>query len=205
MRSEPRWRPASGVPCFSADRLRQDPDGGAYHPARARQGKARGLRVPALSLIDYTVAAFEAEDIHAIGVMQGIHERTDRDQPVQVCSVQTLARRKRPKVDLVLVDEANQLHREIFRWMRDCPNIPFVGLSATPWTRGLGKYYDDLIVAATAADLIRDGFLACFKTFAPSEPDRAGVKTIAGDFHEGELADCDGPLRRDRRCHRDLD
>jgi superfamily II DNA or RNA helicase len=89
--------------------------------------------------------------------------------------------------------------------MRDCPNIPFVGLSATPWTRGLGKYYDGLIVAATAADLIRDGFLACFKTFAPSEPDRAGVKTIAGDFHEGELADCDGPLRRDRRCHRDLD
>jgi len=62
-------------------------------------------------------------------------------------------------------------------------------LIGTPWTRGLGKYYDDLIVAGTAADLIRDGFLACFKIFAPSEPDLAGVKTIAGDFHEGELAD----------------
>jgi DNA repair protein RadD len=145
--------------------------------------------VPALSLIDQTVTAFEAEGIHCIGVMQGNHERTDRAQPVQVCSVQTLARRKRPAVDLVLVDEAHQLHREIFQWMKDCPDIPFIGLTATPWTRGLGKHYDDMIVAATTADLIRDGFLSRFKTFAPSEPDLAGVKTVAGDFHEGELAD----------------
>jgi DNA repair protein RadD len=153
------------------------------------KGKRVAFTVPAISLIDQTVAAFEAEGIHSVGVMQGIHERTDRDQPVQVCSVQTLARRKRPEVDLVLVDEAHQLHREIFQWMKDCPGVPFIGLSATPWTRGLGKYYDDMIVAATTADLIRDGFLSQFKTFAPSEPDLAGVKTVAGDFHEGELAD----------------
>jgi DNA repair protein RadD len=103
--------------------------------------------VPVLSLIDQTVAAFEAEGIHCVGVMQGAHERTDRDQPVQVCSVQTLARRKRPEVDLVLVDEAHQQHREVFRWMKDCASIPFIGLSATPWARGLGKYYDGLISA----------------------------------------------------------
>jgi DNA repair protein RadD len=153
------------------------------------KGKRVAFTVPAISLIDQTVAAFEAEGIHSVGVMHGIHERTDRDQPVQVCSVQTLARRKRPEVDLVLVDEAHQLHREIFQWMKDCPGVPFIGLSATPWTRGLGKYYDDMIVAATTADLIRDGFLSQFETFAPSEPDLAGVKTVAGDFHEGELAD----------------
>ena len=153
------------------------------------KGKRVAFTVPALSLIDQTVAAFEAEGIHCIGVMQGIHERTDRDQPVQVCSVQTVARRKRPDVDLVIVDEAHQLHREIFRWMKDSPSIPFIGLSATPWARGLGKYYDDLIIAATTAGLIRDGYLSPFVAFAPSEPDLAGVRTVAGDFHEGELAD----------------
>jgi DNA repair protein RadD len=152
------------------------------------KGKRVAFVVPALSLIDQTVAAFEAEGIHCIGVMQGAHDRTDETQPVQVCSIQTIARRKRPAVDLVLVDEAHQLHRKIFRWMKDCPNIPFIGLSATPWTRGLGRHYDDLITAATTADLIRNGFLSHFKTFAPSEPDRAGVKTVGGDFHEGELA-----------------
>ena len=60
---------------------------------------------------------------------------------------------------------------------------------ATPWSRGLGKYYDDLIIAATTSDLIRDGFLSDFVAFAPSEPDLANVSTIAGDFHEGELAE----------------
>src|SRR3984885_7645030 len=153
------------------------------------KGKRVAFTVPAISLIDQTVAAFEAEGIDCIGVMQGVHERTDRDQPVQVCSVQTIARRKRPDVDIVLVDEAHQLHREIFRWMKDCPDIPFIGLSATPWARGLRKYYDDLIIAATTADLIRDGFLSPFIAFAPCEPDLAGVRTVAGDFHEGELAE----------------
>ena len=81
------------------------------------------------------------------------------------------------------------MHQEIFRWMKDSPSIPFIGLSATPWARGLGKYYDDLIIAATTADLIRDGYLSPFVAFAPSEPDLAGVRTVAGDFHEGELAD----------------
>ncbi len=153
------------------------------------KGKRVAFTVPALSLIDQTVAAFEAEGIRCLAVIQGNHERTDRDQPVQVCSVQTVARRKRPDVDLVIVDEAHQLHREIFRWMKDCPAIPFIGLSATPWARGLGKYYDDLIIAATTADLIRDGYLSPFVAFAPSEPDLANVRTVAGDFHEGELAE----------------
>jgi DNA repair protein RadD len=152
------------------------------------RGKRVAFVVPALSLIDQTVAALEAEGISCIGVMQGIHERTDRDQPVQVCSIQTIARRKRPDVDLVIVDEAHQLHREIFHWMKECPHIPFVGLSATPWARGLGKYYDDLIIAATTGALIGDGYLAPFAVFAPSEPDLADVRTVAGDFHEGELA-----------------
>jgi DNA repair protein RadD len=150
--------------------------------------KRVAFTVPAISLINQTVAAIEAEGIHCVGVMQGIDERTDREQPVQVASIQTLARRKRPDVDLVIVDEAHQLHREVFRWMKDCPQIPFIGLSATPWARGLGKYYDDLIIAATPADLIRDGYLSPFVVFAPSEPDLADVRTIAGDFHEGELA-----------------
>jgi superfamily II DNA or RNA helicase len=68
------------------------------------KGKRVAFTVPALSLIDQTVAAFEAEGIRCIGVVQSTHERTDRDQPVQVCSVQTVARRKRPDVDLVIVD-----------------------------------------------------------------------------------------------------
>jgi DNA repair protein RadD len=153
------------------------------------KGKRIAFTVPALSLIDQTVEALEAEGIDTLGVLQGIHPRTDREQPVQVCSVQTLARRRRLDVDLILVDEAHQHHREIYRWMADCPDTPFIGLSATPWARGVGKYYDDLIIAATTRDLIRDGYLSDFRAYAPSEPDLAGVRTVADDFHEGELGE----------------
>ena len=145
--------------------------------------------VPAVVLVNQTVDAFEAEGIHAIGVLQGVHPRTDRDAPVQICSVQTLARRRRPEVDLVIVDEAHQMHKEIFRWMADCPNIIFIGLSATPWSRGLGKYYDHLVIAATTRELIDASYLSPFKAYAPSEPDLAGVRTIAGEFQQDELAD----------------
>ena len=163
----------------------------AAHAIRSalQKGKRVAFVVPALSLIDQTVAAFEAEGIHAIGVMQASHPRTDRDQPIQVCSIQTIARRKRPDVDLVLVDEAHQLHKEIFRWMKDCPGIPFIGLSATPWARGLGKYYGDLIIAATTAGLIHDGFLVRPDAYAPSNPDLSNVGDVAGEFHQGQLGD----------------
>ena len=153
------------------------------------KGKRVAFVVPALSLIDQTIAAFEAEGIECVGVMQGLHPRTDREQPVQVCSVQTLARRKRPEVDLVIIDEAHEMHKETFRWMADCPDIVFIGLSATPWTRGLGKYYDDLIIAATTKGLIEQGYLSRFTVFAPSQPDLSDVGTVAGDFHEGQLAE----------------
>ena len=69
------------------------------------------------------------------------------------------------------------------------PGIPFIGLSATPWARGLGKYYDDLIVAATTARADPGWLFVAFVAFAPSEPDLAGVRTVAGDFHEAQLAE----------------
>lgn len=69
------------------------------------------------------------------------------------------------------------------------PNgLPFVGLSATPWTKGLGKYYDKLIIASTTQELIDLGYLSNFRVFAPWSPDLKGVRIVAGDFHEGDLS-----------------
>jgi DNA repair protein RadD len=52
------------------------------------------------------------------------------------------------------------------RWKR----VPFIGLSATPWTKGLGQHWDHLIVAATTKDLIEQGLLSPYRCFAPSTP-----------------------------------
>ena len=92
--------------------------------------------------------------------------------------------------DLAIIDEAHRLfdfHKQLIA-RPEWQGKPIIGLSATPWTRGLAKQYDDLIIAATTAELIDDGYLCDFRVFAPGHPDLSGVKTVNGDFHEGELA-----------------
>jgi DNA repair protein RadD len=51
----------------------------------------------------------------------------------------------------------------------------------------LGRLYQDLIIAATMQDLIDLGYLSKFRVFAPAHPDLKGVRTVAGDYHEGDL------------------
>ena len=116
---------------------------------------------------------------------------TDAGQPVQVASMQTLQRRRLPPADIVIIDEAHRWFRFLGDWMNmpEWQRVPFVGLSATPWTKGLGKHYDHLIVAATTAELIEKGFLSPFRAYAPAHPDLSGVEIVAGDFHEGQLAE----------------
>lgn len=151
------------------------------------KGKRVIFVVNAISLVDQTVKAFWDEGIKQIGVMQGQHELTNRVMPVQVASVQTLQNRQIPHADLVLIDEAHNWFKFYGQWMAEWDAVPFLGLSATPWTKGLGKHYQDLIIAATTRELIEAGFLAPFRVFAPSHPDLTGVRTVAGDYHEGDL------------------
>ena len=145
--------------------------------------------VPAIELIDQTVARFAKYGVTSVGVIQADHPATDSRQPVQIASVQTLARRALPDTDLVIVDEAHQAFKVIFRWMAEQTTLPFIGLSATPWTKGLGRHYDNLIRPVTLAQLIDRGRLTPFRVFAPSHPDLAGVKTVRGDYDETQLAD----------------
>jgi superfamily II DNA or RNA helicase len=142
--------------------------------------------VPALSLIDQTVERFRQNGIFEIGVMQGQHEMTDYDQPVQVCSVQTLARRQPPKADLVIIDECHVMFKLYDDWMNrpEWQHVPFIGLTATPWAKGMGApgRWDHLIIGSTLQELIELGHLSDFRCYAPAHPDLAGVKTVAGDY-----------------------
>jgi DNA repair protein RadD len=146
--------------------------------------------VPALSLVDQTVKAFWDDGIHDVGVIQGTNAMTHWSRPVQIASVQTLQRRPIPEADVVLIDECHRWFDFYAKWMTDpaWQSRPFIGLSATPWTRGLGQYFDDLIIAATPQDLISEGYLSPFRVFAPSHPDLTGVRTVAGDYDQGDLS-----------------
>jgi superfamily II DNA or RNA helicase len=160
----------------------------------ARQKDRRVLFcVPALSLIDQTVDRFRANGIFDIAVMQGQHELTDYRQPVQVCSVQTLARRKIPQADLVIVDECHVMFKLYDTWMNnpEWKDVPFIGLTATPWAKGMGAdgRWDKLIIGTTTEELIELKHLSDFKCYAPAHPDLSGVKTKMGDYDVKGLSD----------------
>lgn len=159
-----------------------------------RMARAKGTRVmfvvPALSLIDQTVDSFQSDGIDDIGVIQADHWMTSPDASVQVCSIQTLERRDLPAgIGLVIVDECHRMFRFLIRWMAEWQSVPFVGLSATPWARGMGRYWDDLIVGNSTAGMIDAGYLSPFRVYAPGHPDLTGVKIVAGDYHEGQLGE----------------
>lgn len=151
------------------------------------KGKRAVFTCPAISLIDQTVQSFWKDGIRDVGVMQQHHSMTDPSKPVQVCSVQTLARRADPETDLVIMDEAHIRSNHMEDWMART-DVPFIGLSATPWTKGLGQHFDDLVVAMTTQQAIDDGLLTPFRVFGPDSPDTAGIKVIAGDYHEGQAS-----------------
>lgn len=164
--------------------------------ARAKQKRVL-ITVPMISLVDQTIEALGAQGIRDVGVIQAQHQMTDPTQPVQVASVQTLQHRVVPPSDLVIVDETHKWFRFYEQWFQQpaWQNVPVIGLSATPWTRGLGAYYGKLIIANTIAEMIQQGLLAPFRVFAPTHPDLKDVRTVAGDYHEGDLFEVMRPAK----------
>jgi superfamily II DNA or RNA helicase len=156
------------------------------------KGNRLCFTVPALSLIDQTVEAFESEGIFDLGVIQAGHPRTHYGMPVQVASIQTLSRRFLPETDIVVVDECHMRFKVITDWMNACPTVLFIGLSATPWAKSMANHWQKLIAPVRMQELINAGILAPFRVFAPSHPDLARVHTVGDDYDEDQLADVMG-------------
>lgn len=147
--------------------------------------------VPMLNLIDQTFEMFRENglDTGDMGVIQGDHPWRRPQASIQICSAQTLAKRGFPEVDFVVVDENHLRFECIDDWQAADPSKIFVGLSATPWSRGMAKHWDDLLIPTSISELIALGDLSKFRVYAPSHPDLSGIKTIAGDYHEGQLSE----------------
>lgn len=156
-----------------------------------RKHKLVTFCVPALTLIDQTFERFVENGIDPaeMGIIQASHPYRRPKAPVQIATAQTLARRDFPECDVVVIDECHVRHAVYEKWIAR-PNPPlFIGLSATPWSKGLGKVFDDLIRPTSIGELIEGGYLSPFRVFAPSHPDLDGISTVAGDYHEGELGE----------------
>jgi len=110
------------------------------------------------------------------GVLQAQNDRFDINQPVQVCSVQTVAKRGVNKADLIIIDECHVLHKAHLKIMEENPDAYVLGLTATPYAKGLGKHFDKHIDPVTMKDLITNGYLVPFEIYGPSIADLSKLK-----------------------------
>lgn len=152
------------------------------------KGKRTGFICDRLSLLDQTAQVMYQNGLD-FGIIQGQNELTDFSKDFQICSAQTLARRNYHDFDLGVIDEAHIMFKHQLNMLKNVNGNYFLGLTATPFTRGLGQYWDDLIIVRNTAELIKDGYLSEFIAYGPSKPDLTGVRMSAGDYNKKELAD----------------
>lgn len=136
--------------------------------------------------IDYGL--LQAENTHSL------------DARVLIASIDTVHLRGLPDdVGLMIIDECHAVagsekyKKLLFKYNL----VRTIGLTATPFARGMSKCYselggalfEELVVGATIQDLISGGHLVDCDIYAPSEPDLRGVKIVAGDYVEKDLGE----------------
>ena len=84
-------------------------------------------------------------------------------------------------VDLLVVDEAHTIRQDTVEFMQD-RNIMSIGLTATPFTKGMGKYYQGIVNARTTNQLLEDMWLAPLKIFRAKQIDMSGAKVSCGEW-----------------------
>lgn len=121
------------------------------------------------------------------GVLQSGHWRYRPYERIQVCSAQTLEKRGTlPDIDLLVVDEAHQTRKQTIQFIKNNPKVRVVGLSATPFTKGLGQVYTNVVSAITTHELVNIGQLVPLRVYVGKEIDMAGAKKVAGEWSEKE-------------------
>jgi len=124
------------------------------------------------------------------GVIQPESPRYRPDLPIQVCMIQTLeARGGFPAVDLLVIDEAHTLRHSVIEFVRNNPSIKVVGLSGSPFTKGLGSTYTNVVSACTVNSLIDEGRLISPRIFIAKQVDMTGAKKVAGEWSDKEATE----------------
>lgn len=121
------------------------------------------------------------------GVIQAKHPRRNEELPFQIASAQTIARRGWHKTDLIIVDEA---HTQLSAWTDYIPNFngAVIGLSATPFSKGLGKLFSNLINATTMHELTQNGVLVPMRVISATKINMQGALTsFTGEWAESEI------------------
>lgn len=155
--------------------------------AASKKGSKAAMLLDRVVLCDQTSQRLQKYGIDH-GVMQSGHWRYRPYENIQVCSAQTLEKRGSfPGLQLLIVDEAHQTRAQTVEFIKSNPQVRVVGLSATPFTKGLGKIYDNVISSVTTQELVNIKRLVPLRVFVAKEIDMEGAKKVAGEWSQDEV------------------
>lgn len=138
-----------------------------------RKGSYALFLVDRVALVDQTSATLEKYGIHH-GVVQATHPRWEPHANVQVCSIQTLAKRQLPRTpNLICYDECHVRFAATMRFMDSLPMCVKVGLTATPFAKGMHNDWDRAVNVRTTRSLIDSGHLVEPKIYIAKSPEEA--------------------------------
>lgn len=154
--------------------------------ATADKGNRAAMILDRIVLCNQTSSRLDSYGMNH-GVMQAGHWRFRPGERIQVCSAQTLEKRgSMPGMKLLIVDECHNTRRQTIEFIKNNPGIMVVGLTATPFTKGLGKTYSAVVSAITTSELVSMGMLSPLRVYIAKEIDMAGAKKVAGEWSAAE-------------------
>ncbi len=157
--------------------------------ATKAKGNKAAMLLDRVVLCDQTSRRLERYKIDH-GVMQAGHWRYRPYENIQVCSAQTLERRGSfPGLNLLIVDECHQTREQTVEFIKNNPDVRVIGLTASPFTKGLGKIYDHVVSPVTTKELVDQKMLVPLRVFIAKEIDMAGAKKVAGEWSQAEASD----------------
>ncbi|MBE9076415.1 DEAD/DEAH box helicase family protein [Romeria aff. gracilis LEGE 07310] len=170
--------------------------------------EAAGHRLMFLVHLDVLVGQ-TYEKMKAFGLRCGFIKagwEENRDAPIQIASIQTMAKRRwwqKWPADVVFYDEGHitlfsQVGKKVLRQTH--PNAVHLAMTATPLRLGkeqLGDYLDTLVASPVPSTLQQMGYLSTMKYYSmplDSMADLKPVRTVRGDYDEKDLKTaCDRP------------
>lgn len=141
------------------------------------------------TLIDQTSATAQRYGMPPHGIIQADNPLWAPHRAFQIASAQTLAVRSvADSWDVIVVDECHTLMDSTTELITST-KAAVIGLSATPFTKGLGAIYSRVINAATMHELVESGVLVPMRVFSCFRPDMVGAKTTGGEWTAAAAAE----------------
>lgn len=151
--------------------------------------KRTAMVLDRIVLINQTSSRLSSYGINH-GVMQADHWRYRPHERIQVVSAQTLEKRKKKlDIDLLIIDECHVSRISTVNLIKANPDMRVIGLTATPFTKGLGNIYTNVVGAKATGELIKEKWLTPLRIFIAKEIDMTGVTKVAGEWAQDQVTE----------------